>query len=158
MTVEFEKLQKAQNNLLRVLENVRVRDKVSIKKMSENRNTLSVNQNHAQIKIIEMQKSHKFINLPKESSTNQPLKFRHNYKRHCFQKSTRKQHSEHLLRRRSKTLGQSSNKCQNCKVIKQCKNRIQEILHDTTNLNLNYYSFIIHFKCFYLQKYLCLRK
>ena len=54
MTVEFEKLQKAQNNLLRVLENVRVRDKVSIKKMSENRNTLSVNQNHAQIKIIEM--------------------------------------------------------------------------------------------------------
>ena len=148
MTVEFEKLQKAQNNLLRALKYVRVRDKVSIKKMSENRNMLSVNQNHAQIKIIEMKKSHKFINLPKESSTNQPLKFRQNYKRHCFQKSTRKQHSEHLLRTCSKTLGQSSNKCQNCKVIKQCKNRIQEILHDTTNLNLNYYSFIIPFKCF----------
>ena len=44
--------------------NVKVNDKVSIKKMLESQKMLSVNQTHAQIKILEMWKATNFNNYP----------------------------------------------------------------------------------------------
>ena len=46
----------SQNNMLRTLENVRIKDKVSIKSLLEKNNMLSVNQTSAQIKLTEMWK------------------------------------------------------------------------------------------------------
>ena len=63
-TKDLESLQKAQNNMLRTLENVRVKDCVSIKSMLERNNMLSINQMHAQIKITEMWKATNFKNYP----------------------------------------------------------------------------------------------
>jgi hypothetical protein len=50
MSLELRKLQRAQNNLLRSLENVKVSDKVSIKGMLDKQSILSVIQTHAQLK------------------------------------------------------------------------------------------------------------
>ena len=69
MNMELGKLQKAQNNLLRSLENVKVSDKVSIKSMLENQNMLSVNQTHAQIKILEIWRSINIANNPNKVKT-----------------------------------------------------------------------------------------
>ena len=55
-SILMEKLQIAQNNMLRTLEKVRVKDKVSIKSLLEKNNMLSVNQTVAQIKLTEMWK------------------------------------------------------------------------------------------------------
>ena len=52
----MDKLQVAQNNLLKSLEHVRVSDKISVKSMLEKNYMLLVNQTHAQIKLIEMWK------------------------------------------------------------------------------------------------------
>jgi hypothetical protein len=49
-------LQKAQNRMLRVLENKRIADRISVKNMLENQKMLSVNQTSAQIKLNEMWK------------------------------------------------------------------------------------------------------
>jgi hypothetical protein len=56
-TSQFDRLQKAQNNLLKTLEHVRVKDKISIKKLLETTKMMSVNQTQAQIKLVEMCKS-----------------------------------------------------------------------------------------------------
>ena len=64
LTKEFENLQKAQNNLLRTLECVRIKDKRSIGKMLESQNMLSVNQLQAQVKLTEMWKAHNSTNYP----------------------------------------------------------------------------------------------
>ena len=53
----MENLQLAQNNLLRTLQNVRIKDKVSIASMLERQQMLSVNQLQAQIKLTEMWKA-----------------------------------------------------------------------------------------------------
>ena len=63
-TSQFDKLQKAQNNLMRTLENVRVKDKISIKKLLETTKMMSVNQTQAQIKLVEMWKSKNIDNYP----------------------------------------------------------------------------------------------
>ena len=60
----MEKLQIAQNNMLRTLENVRVKDKVSLKSPLERNNMLSVNQTGAQIKLTEMWKSKNVVSYP----------------------------------------------------------------------------------------------
>ena len=52
----MEKLQIAQNNMLRTLENVKIKDKVSIKSLLNKNQMLSVNQTVAQIKLTEMWK------------------------------------------------------------------------------------------------------
>ena len=56
-TKNMEILQKTQNNMLRAVENVKISDKRSIKKMLDNQNLLSVNQTMAQIKATEMWKA-----------------------------------------------------------------------------------------------------
>ena len=53
LTGQLEKLQLAQNNLLRTMENVRIKDKVSIKTMLEKNKMLSINLMHAQVKLTE---------------------------------------------------------------------------------------------------------
>ena len=55
-STELDKLQIAQNNMMRTLENVRVKDKVSVKSLLEKNKMLSVNQTMAQIKLTEMWK------------------------------------------------------------------------------------------------------
>jgi hypothetical protein len=69
MSLELGKLPKAQNYLLRSLENVKVSDKVSIKSMLENQNMLSVNQTHAKIKILEIRRSINIVNNPNKVKT-----------------------------------------------------------------------------------------
>ena len=64
LTSNLENIQKCQNNLLRTLENVRVKDKVSIKSMLSKNNMLSINQMHAQVKLTEMWKASNFKNYP----------------------------------------------------------------------------------------------
>ena len=71
--VEMEKLQIAQNNMLRTLENVRVKDKVSIKSLLERNKMLSVNQTSAQIKLTEMWKCKNVVNYPLQPPTVQPI-------------------------------------------------------------------------------------
>ena len=56
LSSELDKLQKA-HNMLRTLEHVRVRDKVSIKSMFEKNKMLSLNQTNAQSKLTELWKS-----------------------------------------------------------------------------------------------------
>ena len=57
LTQDIDNLQLAQNNLLRTLQNVRIKDKVSIASMLERQKMMSVNQLHAQIKLTEMWKA-----------------------------------------------------------------------------------------------------
>ena len=54
----------AQNNLLRTLQNARIKDKVSIASMLERQNMLSVNQLQAQIKLTEMWKATNLSTYP----------------------------------------------------------------------------------------------
>ena len=70
---EFEKLQKAQNNMLRTLENVKVKDKVSIQSMLVKNKMLSVNQTMAQIKLTEMWKSKHVLSYPLHPPIVQPI-------------------------------------------------------------------------------------
>ena len=63
-TRDLENLQTAQNNLLRTLEDVRIKDKVSIKSMLEKNKMLSINQMHAQVKLTEMWKATNYQNYP----------------------------------------------------------------------------------------------
>ena len=63
-TKVFASLQIAQNDLLRTMENVKIKDKVSIKSMLNNQQMLSVNQLQAQIKLTEMWKAAMFDNYP----------------------------------------------------------------------------------------------
>ena len=53
---QLTQLQMAQNRMLRMLANKRIRDKVSIKSMLDKQKWLSVNQTNAQIKLTEMWK------------------------------------------------------------------------------------------------------
>ena len=64
LTKDMDNLQLAQNNLLRTLQNVRIKDKVSIDSMLKNQKMLSVNQLQAQIKLTEMWKASNLINYP----------------------------------------------------------------------------------------------
>ena len=61
---EMIKLQKCQNNLLRTLENAKIKDKRSIESLLESQKMLSVNQMQGQIKIMEMWKSKNVKNYP----------------------------------------------------------------------------------------------
>ena len=70
---ELKKLQIAQNNMLRNLENVRVKDKVSIKSLLDKNQMLSVNQTMAQIKLTEMWKSKNILSCPLHPPTIQPI-------------------------------------------------------------------------------------
>ena len=70
---DMEKLQIAQNNLMRTLENVRVKDKVSIKSLLEKTKMLSVNQTMAQIKLTEMWKSKNMNKYPLKPEIIQPI-------------------------------------------------------------------------------------
>ena len=72
LTGSLDNLQKAQNNLLRTLENVRIKDKVSIKVMLERNNMLSINQMHAQVKLTEMWKAVNYSNYPLNIEQLQP--------------------------------------------------------------------------------------
>ena len=63
-SILMEKLQIAHNNMLRTLENVRVKDKASIKSLLERNDMLSVNQTGAQIKLTEMWKSKNVVSYP----------------------------------------------------------------------------------------------
>ena len=72
LTGTLDKLQLAQNNLLRTLENVRIKDKVSIKTMLEKNKMLSINQMHAQVKLTEMWKANNYRNYPLNISKQQP--------------------------------------------------------------------------------------
>ena len=65
-------LQQAQNNLLRTLENVRVKDKVSIKTMLSKHKMLSINQMNAQVKLTEMWKAVNYRNYPLKIDQLQP--------------------------------------------------------------------------------------
>ena len=71
-TATLESIQLTQNNLLRSIENVRVRDKVSIKSMLTKHNMLSINQMHAQVKLTEMWKATNFNNYPLNIARIQP--------------------------------------------------------------------------------------
>ena len=66
---DFDAIQKCLNKLLRVLNNSRIRDKITIKSMMMKFNLLSVNQINAQIKLIEMWKSVNVTNYPIKTST-----------------------------------------------------------------------------------------
>ena len=68
-TKELKKLQIAQNNMLRTLENVRIKDRVSIKSLLKKNKMLSVNQTNAQIKLLEMWKSVHHPNYPNKVPT-----------------------------------------------------------------------------------------
>ena len=72
LTGQLEKLQLAQNNLLRTMENVRIKDKVSIKTMLEKNKMLSINQMHAQVKLTEMWKANNHQNYPLNIRKQQP--------------------------------------------------------------------------------------
>ena len=61
---DFAALQVAQNNLLRTLENVRIKDKRSVEKMLDNQNMLSIIQTQAHIKLVEMWKAKYNQNYP----------------------------------------------------------------------------------------------
>ena len=63
-SVDLDRLQTAQNNMLRTLENVRISDKVSAKSLLERNQMLSVNQTAAQIKLMEMWKSKNIESYP----------------------------------------------------------------------------------------------
>ena len=69
---ELESLQKSQNNLLRTLENVRIKDKVSIKSMLDKNKMPTINQMHAQVKLTEMWKSVNYKNYPLNIGKLQP--------------------------------------------------------------------------------------
>ena len=60
----LEAIQECQNKLLRVLNDTRISDKISIKSMLTSMNMISVNQINAQIKICEMWKSSHIPNYP----------------------------------------------------------------------------------------------
>ena len=64
LTKEFENLQKAQNNLLRTLECVKIKDRRSVSKMLSSQNRLSVNQLQAQVKLTEMRKANNVKGYP----------------------------------------------------------------------------------------------
>ena len=72
LTSQLGKLQLAQNNLLRTMENVRIKDKVSIKKLLEKNKMLSINQMHAQVKLTEMWKATNYLNYPLNIRKQQP--------------------------------------------------------------------------------------
>ena len=69
---DFEKLQIAQNNMLRTLEKVKVSDKVSIKYLLDKTQMLSVNQTLAHIKLTEMWKSKNNERYPIKPAIVQP--------------------------------------------------------------------------------------
>ena len=50
--------------MLRTLENMRIKDRVSIKSMMQKNNMLSINQMHAQVKLTEMWKAVNYSNYP----------------------------------------------------------------------------------------------
>ena len=58
------KLQKAQNKLVRVLENVYLKDKINTSTLLSNQNMLWVNQMAAQIKLTEIWKAKNVENFP----------------------------------------------------------------------------------------------
>ena len=60
----MQKLQRAQNKMLRVLENVKISDRISIAQLLERQKTLSVNQTQAQIKLSEIWKATNLENYP----------------------------------------------------------------------------------------------
>ena len=62
--VFLEDLQKAQNKALRLLNNTRIKDKISTKTILANLNMLSANQINAQVKLTEMWKSRYVENYP----------------------------------------------------------------------------------------------
>ena len=72
LTGMLDDLQKSQNNLLRTLSNVRIKDKVSIKVLLEQNNMLSINQMHAQVKLTEMWKALNYNNYPLNIEQLQP--------------------------------------------------------------------------------------
>ena len=62
----LDKLQKAQNKMLRTLENVRISDKISVNSMLIKHKMLSINQLNAQIKLTEMWKANYVPSYPLE--------------------------------------------------------------------------------------------
>ena len=60
----LEELQKVQNKMFRLLNNTRIKDKISTKSIMANLNMLSVNQVNAQIKLTEIWKSLKVDDYP----------------------------------------------------------------------------------------------
>ena len=70
---EMEEVQKAQNKMLRLLNNTRIKDKISTKSILANLNMMSANQVNAQIKLTEMWKSTHTDNYPIQS---QKLKYK----------------------------------------------------------------------------------
>ena len=60
----LDDLQKVQNKLFRLLNNTRIRDKISTKSIASNLNKLSVNQINAQVKLTEMWKASNLDNYP----------------------------------------------------------------------------------------------
>ena len=69
----MEEVQKAQNKMLRLLNNTRIKDKISTKSILANLNMMSANQVNAQIKLTEMWKSTHTDNYPIQS---QKLKYK----------------------------------------------------------------------------------
>ena len=63
-TFEMSKLHKAQNNLLRTLEQTKIKDQICIKNMLKNHVMLSINQLKAHIKIMEMWKGKNHLSYP----------------------------------------------------------------------------------------------
>ena len=63
-SVDLDRLQTAQNNMLRTLENIRISYKISAKSLLERNQMLSVNRTPAQIKLMEMWKSKNIESYP----------------------------------------------------------------------------------------------
>ena len=63
----MDEIQKAQNKMLRLLNNSRIKDKISTKSIMANLNMLSVNQVNAQVKLTEIWKSINIENYPIQS-------------------------------------------------------------------------------------------
>ena len=68
----MDEIQKTQNKMLRLLNNTRIKDRVSTKTIMTNLNMLSVNQVNAQVKLTEIWKSVNTENYPIQS---QKLKY-----------------------------------------------------------------------------------
>ena len=60
----MEELQKAQNKMLRLLNNSRIKDKITTKSILAKLNMLSANQINAQVKLIEIWKARNVENYP----------------------------------------------------------------------------------------------
>ena len=64
MSAWAEMQNKVQNKMFRLLNNTRIKDKISTKSIMANLNMLSVNQVNAQVKITEIWKSRNVENYP----------------------------------------------------------------------------------------------